>query len=377
MQVSADITGETQRPTAERHTPVLLQRCLDLLAPAIESTPSSYGPVLIDCTLGLGGHTEAALQRFANLKVVGIDRDPQAIALASSRLAAFGERFQAVHTTYDCVQQVAAEQAQADMDGLVDGVLMDLGVSSLQLDDVPRGFSYARPAPLDMRMDQSQGRSAAELLATADAVEIARILRDYGEERFASRIAAAIVRRREAGQPVQTTDALVDVVRESIPAAARRTGGNPAKRTFQALRVAVNSELEVLAAALPRALDSLRVGGRLVVESYQSLEDRLVKTALTAGSKSRAPEGLPVIPEADRPYLELLVHGAEQADELELAANPRSAPVRLRAAERVRAVNQAPAQAKAVATPSSSRRRTAGRTDKDHKRNSNRRRSSR
>lgn len=347
--------GTGGRSAAQRHTPVLLERCLDLLAPALESSPSQAGPVLIDCTLGMGGHTEAALQRFDRLTVVGIDRDPQAIALASQRLAPFGERFKAVRTTYDEVLQVAAEHAQADMGGLVDGVLMDLGVSSLQLDDAPRGFSYARPAPLDMRMDQSQGRSAAELLATATTGEITRILRDYGEERFAPRIAAAIVRRRESGQPVLTTDALVEVVRECVPAAARRTGGNPAKRTFQALRVAVNSELDVLARALPRALDALRVGGRLVVESYQSLEDRMVKSELARGARSRAPEGLPVVPEADRPYLELLVHGAEQADEAELARNPRSAPVRLRAAVRTRPAAQASAQGRVADSPQAAR----------------------
>ncbi|WP_244963393.1 16S rRNA (cytosine(1402)-N(4))-methyltransferase RsmH [Actinomyces trachealis] len=377
MQDNQSSPSGAQRLTAERHTPVLLQRCLDLLAPAFESTTSSAGPVLVDCTLGMGGHTEAALKRFPTLTVIGIDRDPQAITLASERLAGFGDRFRAVRTTYDRVQQVASEHAHLDMDGLVDGVLMDLGVSSLQLDDAPRGFSYARPAPLDMRMDQTQGRSAAELLVTADAAEITRILRDYGEERFAPRIAAAIVRRREAGEPVQTTDALVALVREAIPAAARRTGGNPAKRTFQALRVAVNSELDVLAAALPRALDSLRVGGRLVVESYQSLEDRLVKSALAAGSRSRAPEGLPIVPETDRPYLKLLVHGAEQADDAELAANPRAAPVRLRAAERVRPVAEASALAQASSGTSGLRRRPKRPAGKDRKRITNRRRSSR
>lgn len=342
-------------PPAQRHTPVLLERCLDLLAPALESSPSEAGPVLVDCTLGMGGHAEAALQRFDSLTVIGIDRDPEAIALASQRLAPFGNRFKAVHTTYDDVLKIAAEHAQADMGGLVDGVLMDLGVSSLQLDEAPRGFSYARPAPLDMRMDQGQGRSAAELLATATAEEITRVLRDYGEERFAPRIAAAIVRRREAGCPVLTTDALVEVVRESVPAAARRTGGNPAKRTFQALRVAVNTELDVLARALPRALDALRVGGRLVVESYQSLEDRMVKSELVRGSRPRGPQDLPVVPEADRPYLELLVHGAERADEAEMARNPRSAPVRLRAAVRTRPAAQAPARARTAESPKATR----------------------
>ena len=329
-----------------RHEPVLLERCLDLLAPAIEGVVSSTSttaparPVMIDCTLGMGGHTEAALERFTTLTVVGIDRDPEAIALASARLARFGDRFIAVQATYDAVGRVAREHS-VRAEGTVDAVLMDLGVSSLQLDEASRGFSYARPAPLDMRMDQSSGMTAQDLLESADAAELTRILRTYGEERFASRIAAAIVRRRESGQPVTSTQDLAELVRQSVPAAARRNGGHPAKRTFQALRIAVNAELDVLERAVPRALNSLRVGGRLVVESYQSLEDRIVKRALRHGAVSRAPQDLPVVPEADRPYLELLTSGAEKADARELDHNPRSAPVRLRAAARIRPVDQA------------------------------------
>ena len=330
-----------------RHEPVLLERCLDLLAPAIEgevsstSTTAPARPVMIDCTLGMGGHTEAALERFTTLKVVGIDRDPEAIALASARLARFGDRFVAVQATYDAVSRVAREHS-VRAEGTVDAVLMDLGVSSLQLDEASRGFSYARPAPLDMRMDQSSGMTAQDLLESADAAELTRILRTYGEERFASRIAAAIVRRRESGQPVTSTQDLAELVRQSVPAAARRNGGHPAKRTFQALRIAVNAELDVLERAVPRALNSLRVGGRLVVESYQSLEDRIVKRALAHGATSRAPQDLPVVPEADRPYLELITNGAEKADARELDHNPRSAPVRLRAAVRLRPADQAP-----------------------------------
>lgn len=327
---------------AQRHVPVLLERCLDLLAPALEGDGAPAAPVLIDCTLGMGGHTAGALARFENLTVIGIDRDPEAIALASERLAPFGDRFRAVTTTYDHVDDVARE-ASPYGDGTVDAVLMDLGVSSLQLDDAGRGFSYARTAPLDMRMDQSQGRTAQDILDTADEREIARILRTYGEERFAPRIARTIVRRREDGDPVATTQDLVDVVRASVPAAARRTGGNPAKRTFQALRIAVNAELEVLEAAVPRALNSVRVGGRLVVESYQSLEDRVVKQAMVAGATTNAPADLPFVPEDAAPYLELVTHGAERADEDEQARNPRSAPVRLRAATRLRPASDAPA----------------------------------
>ncbi|WP_341360635.1 16S rRNA (cytosine(1402)-N(4))-methyltransferase RsmH [Georgenia sp. M64] len=318
----------SEADAAALHVPVLAERCLDLLAPAV----GAPGAVLVDATLGMGGHAEAALRRFPALRVVGIDRDPQAIALASARLAPFADRFTAVHTTYDHVDDVAAEHGRA---GTVEGVLMDLGVSSLQLDAADRGFAYAQDAPLDMRMDQSTGISAAELLATADVAELRRILRVYGEEKFAGRIAAAIVRRRETC-PLARTGELVEIVRENIPQAARRTGGNPAKRTFQALRIAVNGELEVLERALPRAVEALAVGGRIVVESYHSLEDRAVKTVLARGATSSAPPDMPVEPESHRPYLRLLTRGAEEADEAERARNPRATSVRLRAAERLR-----------------------------------------
>ena len=353
---------QTQSAAADavgRHEPVLLQRCLDLLAPAIEGAARSAAakPVMIDCTLGLGGHTEAALERFPTLKVVGIDRDPEAIALASARLERFGDRFTAVRDTYDAVNRVACEHS-ANSDGTVDAVLMDLGVSSLQLDEASRGFSSARPAPLDMRMDQGSGPTAQDLLEGSSVAELTHILRTYGEERFASRIAAAVVNRRQDGEPVSSTQELAELVRQAVPAPARRSGGHPAKRTFQALRIAVNAELDVLELAVPRALNSLRVGGRLVVESYQSLEDRIVKRALVHGATSRAPQDLPVVPEADRPYLELLTSGAEKADARELEHNPRSAPVRLRAAERLRPADRAPAP---QARPSSSDGRGSGR----------------
>ena len=327
------------------HAPVLLDRCLDLLAPALTGPGAPERPILVDCTLGMGGHAEAALTRFGSITVIGIDRDPEAIALAGSRLARFGERFRAVTATYDRVDAIAHEAAESAgrRDGVVDAVLMDLGVSSLQLERIERGFSYARSAPLDMRMDQSGGRTAQDLLDTADARELARILRAYGEERFASRIAADIVRRREAGDPVRSTDALADLVRGCVPAAARRTGGHPAKRTFQALRVAVNAELELLESAVPRALNSVRVGGRVVVESYQSLEDRIVKQAIAAGASTSAPRGLPVVPRDALPYLEPATRGAVRADDDELAANPRSASVRLRAVTRTRPAAEAPA----------------------------------
>ncbi|WP_396121364.1 16S rRNA (cytosine(1402)-N(4))-methyltransferase RsmH, partial [Actinomyces sp. 187325] len=292
-----DGARRARSPSATRPTPLPRRR-----NPREESWPDEPArPVLIDCTLGMGGHSEGALTRFPHLTVVGIDRDREAIALASARLAPFGDRFRAVRTTYDHVDEVACD-ASPYGDGTVDAVLMDLGVSSLQLDDAGRGFSYSRPAPLDMRMDQSAGTTAQQLLETAEEHEITRILRAYGEERFAPRIAAALVRRREAGRPVRDTADLAELVRESVPAAARRTGGHPAKRTFQALRIAVNAELEVLERAVPRALNSIRVGGRLVVESYQSLEDRIVKQAIAAGTTTRAPEGLPFVPDDAAPY---------------------------------------------------------------------------
>ena len=338
-------TGLGAEQVARLHAPVLPDRCLDLLAPALAGPGAPERPVLIDCTLGMGGHARAALERFEDLTLIGIDRDPEAIALASSRLARYGERFRAVRATYDCVDAVAREAAEASgrRDGVVDAVLMDLGVSSLQLDRAERGFSYARSAPLDMRMDQSGGRTAQDLLDTAEERELTRILRAYGEERFASRIAAGIVRRRQAGDPVRSTDALADLVRGCVPAAARRTGGHPAKRTFQALRVAVNTELELLERAVPRALNSVRVGGRVVIESYQSLEDRIVKRAFAAGASPSAPQGLPVVPQDALPYIELATRGAVRADDDEVAANPRSASVRLRAATRIRPAAEAPA----------------------------------
>lgn len=316
-----------ERRTEERHVPVLLDRCLELLAPAVDAP----GAVLVDMTLGMGGHTEALLRRFPGLRVVGLDRDTQAIALATERLRVFGDRFTAVPAVYDQVLAVTEDLVGHP----VQGVLADLGVSSLQLDERERGFSYAHDAPLDMRMDATSGPTAADVLNTYSQADLVRVLREYGEERFAPRIARTVLARR-AVAPLRRTGELVDIVRASIPAAARTQGGNPAKRTFQALRVEVNQELEVLARALPAAVESLAVGGRMVVMAYQSLEDRMVKRVLARGATSSAPAGLPVEPASHRPYLTLLTRGAELAGPEELAANPRSASVRLRAAARVR-----------------------------------------
>ena len=315
------------RQASDLHVPVLLQRCVDLLAPAL----AEPGSVLVDGTLGMGGHTEAVLEQCPQARVIGIDRDPAALALAGARLARFGDRFTPVHATYDEIDDVVDTHAG----GEGQGVLLDLGVSSLQLDDAERGFSYARPAPLDMRRDTTTGITAAELLATASEAELRRILWTYGEEKFAPRIASAIVRTR-ATDELTTSVQLADIVKRAVPMAKQKTGGHPAKRTFQAVRIAVNAELDVLEDALPRAVDVLAVDGRIVVEAYHSLEDRLVKRELARGAASSAPRDWPIEPETHRPYLELLVRGAEKADEAEIERNPRSTSVRLRAARRTR-----------------------------------------
>jgi 16S rRNA (cytosine1402-N4)-methyltransferase len=285
---------------------------------------------MVDATLGLGGHAAALLAEHPQLTVVGLDRVPEALALAGRRLAAYADRTHLVHAVYDRLADVLAELGLPR----VDGVLFDLGVSSLQLDDDERGFSYSRDADLDMRMDSSRGPTAADVLNTYSVPELARVLREYGEERFASRIAAAVERRR-GERPFHRSGDLVELLYATVPAASRRTGGHPAKRTFQALRIEVNGELAAWAAALPAALDALRVGGRIVVLAYHSLEDRIAKRELAERSTSSTPEGLPVELPGHGPSFRLLVRGSEQADDDEVADNPRAASVRLRAAERI------------------------------------------
>lgn len=312
----------------DRHVPVLRDRCVALLAPAL----AAPGSVVVDATLGMGGHSEALLQACPAARLVGIDRDPQALDLAGRRLAPFGDRVHLVHAVYDELPEVLERLGLP----AARGVLLDLGVSSLQLDEAGRGFAYAVDAPLDMRMDQTTGVTAAQVLNTYSAADLARLLSRYGEERFARRIADAVVRAR-AVEPWTTSARLVELVRDAIPAPARRTGGNPAKRTFQALRIEVNRELEVLERAVPAALDALAVAGRAVVLAYHSLEDRIVKRAFADGARSTAPPGLPVELPEHAPVLRLLTRGAETATESEIAANPRAASVRLRAVERVRA----------------------------------------
>ena len=308
------------------HVPVLLERVLALLAPALADRPA----VVVDATLGLGGHAEALLDAHPGLTLVGLDRDPEALRRSGERLARFAGRTRLVHAVYDLMPEVLDSLGLAG----VDGVLFDLGVSSMQLDRADRGFAYAQDAPLDMRMDPSAGTPAGEVVNTYPVAELARILRDYGEERFALRIAHAIDRARRTA-PLTSTAQLAELVRAAIPAATRRHGGHPAKRTFQALRIEVNGELDALRGAVPAALAALRVGGRIVVLSYHSLEDRIVKQALAALAADTTPLDLPVPLAGSGPQLRLLARG-ESADPSEITRNPRAASVRLRAAERIR-----------------------------------------
>jgi len=321
------------RPTQDRHVPVLRDRCINLLAPAIEAAQAAGRiAVVVDATLGMGGHTEAMLERFPKLHVIGIDRDTQALALAGERLAAFEDRTDLVHAVYDEIADVV-EDLGFDS---IDGALFDLGVSSMQLDERERGFAYSYDAPLDMRMDTSRGRTAAEIVNSYDEAELVSIIRRWGEEKFAGRIASSIVSTR-ARKPFETTGELVDAIRAVVPAAAARTGGHPAKRTFQALRIEVNEELDVLERAIPSALSVLGVGGRIVVMSYHSLEDRIVKDIFAAGSRSSAPKGFPVELEEHKAQLKRLTKGTEVPTEQEIAENPRAASAKLRAVERIRA----------------------------------------
>jgi 16S rRNA (cytosine1402-N4)-methyltransferase len=316
-----------QEESAAEHVPVLCERILEVLAPALVR-PNA---VVVDATVGLGGHSEAMLDRFDGLRLVGLDRDPMALERSARRLARFGERVRLEHVVFDELPEVLLRLGLTG----IDAALFDLGVSSMQLDRGERGFSYARDTALDMRMDQTAALTAADILNTYSAAELTRILREWGEERFASRIAKAVLAER-AREPFTNSARLVELIRAAIPAPARRTGGNPAKRTFQALRIAVNGELAALERALPAAIEAITVAGRIAVLSYHSLEDRVVKRAFAAGATSSAPPGFPVELPEHAPVLRLLARGAGP-DEAELAANPRSASARLRAVEKLRA----------------------------------------
>lgn len=304
-------------------------RCVDLLSPAIQS---SKNPVVVDATLGLGGHTEALLQKFPQLTVIAIDRDLDAITKARARLAQFGDRLLTAHQSFDAIGDIVKNFGFTK----IDGALFDLGTSSMQLDQSDRGFSYSHDAPLDMRMDRRQSLTAAEIVNTYEPGQLVRILRSYGEEKFATRIVESIVKIR-ALSPMNSTSQLAALVKEAIPAATRRTGGNPAKRTFQALRIETNDELGSITRALPVALELLNVGARLVVMSFQSLEDRIVKDVFVSASTSGTPRGLPVeLPEFAAKFA-LVIRGSQGPTESEIEENSRSQSVRLRAIERTAA----------------------------------------
>lgn len=314
-----------QLPQA-RHVPVMLPRIVELLAPAL----TAPGSVYVDCTLGLGGHAEAILAACPQARLIGIDRDPQALAYARERLADVADRVTLVQAVYDELPDVLAAAGAPRVQAL----LADLGLSSLQIDRTDRGFAYSVDAPLDMRMDGSQPLTAATVVNTYPVVDLQRILSRYGEERFAPRVARAIASAREQ-EPFETSARLVEVVANAIPMAARKTGGHPAKRTFQALRIEVNRELAALEGLLPAAVGALAMGGRIAVLAYHSLEDRAVKQILRIGAEDRAPRNLPVVPPGFGPELTLLTRGAEKPTADEIAANPRAASARLRAAERI------------------------------------------
>ncbi|NBV65853.1 MAG: 16S rRNA (cytosine(1402)-N(4))-methyltransferase RsmH [Actinobacteria bacterium] len=311
------------------HISVMRDTCIDLLTPAINK---SENPVVVDATLGLGGHSEALLESNPNLVLIGIDRDLDAIVKAKNRLAKFENRVKLNHAIFDEITDVVNSFGFEQ----VDGILFDLGVSSMQLDQSDRGFSYSQDAPLDMRMDRSTGITASEIVNTYAPGELVRILRTYGEEKFATRIVENIVKER-AKAPLNSTAQLATLVKESIPAATRRTGGNPAKRTFQALRIETNDELGAVNRAIPQALELLKVGGRLVVMSFQSLEDRIIKEIFAQATTSGTPRDLPIdLPEFAAKFA-LVVRGSVLPSEAEIAANSRAQSVRLRAIERLAA----------------------------------------
>ncbi len=317
---------------AHIHQPVLLEQCVGLVAPALR-TP---GALAVDCTLGLAGHSIAFLKAAPQARLIGIDRDIEALRMATARVEQerLGGRFIPVHAAFDDFSRVLEERGI----DTVQAVFMDLGLSSLQIDERERGFSYAHDAPLDMRMDVSQPLTAQMVLERYDAAALTRIFKAYGEERFARQIAQEIVRSR-ADEPLTSSRQLTALVDRVIPQ-AHRGSGNPAKRVFQALRIEVNGELEKLARTLPQIANRLAVGGRLVVESYHSLEDKTVKSFMMQGTRVDAPADMPVVPDDMQPFFAPLTTGAVMADDEERERNPRAASVRLRAVELVRPVPQ-------------------------------------
>ena len=304
-----------------RHQPVLLERIVELFAPV----PPGW---VVDATVGGAGHASALLEHHPHLRVLGLDQDTDALVAAAERLRPFGDRAALHHVRFDALQDTVQQLGTTP----VSGVLFDLGVSSPQLDRGARGFSYRHDAPLDMRMDQAQVRSADDVVNRTDERELADILHTFGDERFARRIAKAIV----AARPVATTGQLAEIVRDAIPAPARRTGGHPAKRTFQAIRIAVNAELDILPGAIDSAIDVLAPGGRCAVLSYHSGEDRIVKARLRHAATGgwKGPSHLP--PPSDvHPTVRLLKAGSWTPSRAESTDNPRASSARLRAAEKL------------------------------------------
>jgi 16S rRNA (cytosine1402-N4)-methyltransferase len=323
--------GGADAAAGPRHLPVMVAEVVDVLRPVPVGT-------LVDATVGAGGHAAALLEALPGHTLVGLDRDDRALALAEDRLAPFDDRVVLRQANFDQVAEQVAEVVQGLSGPLsgrsapVSGILFDLGVSSMQLDDPERGFSYRGDGPLDMRADRRQSTTAADVVNGYDELALARILARHGEERFARRIARAIV----AARPLSTTGRLAEVVRDAIPAPARRRGGHPAKRTFQAIRIEVNGELVSLGATIDRAIDLLVPGGRCAVLAYHSGEDRIVKArfadAVTGGCI--CPPDLPCVCGAV-PRVRLVWRGSHRPGEAELAANPRSESARLRAAEKL------------------------------------------
>lgn len=314
----------TEKSLVEQHIPVMLDRVVEIFTPCL----SISNPIFVDATLGLAGHTEALLNKFSNLKVIGFDRDPIALNRAKLRLEKYQDRINFVNDTFDAIEKTLKELK-------VNAFLFDLGVSSIQLDESNRGFSYAQNTNLDMRMNQNQELTADYIINNYDAKALTKIIFEFGEEKFASRIANSIVKQRQI-KKIETTFELVEIIKSCIPAPARRTGGNPAKRTFQALRIAVNNELEILEKAIPQALNSLAKDGRLIVLSYQSLEDRIVKNIFRENTATTdLLPGLPIPLKSKEKDFILVNKKAENATQKEIAANPRATSVKLRAIQRI------------------------------------------
>jgi 16S rRNA (cytosine1402-N4)-methyltransferase len=305
------------------HDPVLVEAVVDIFRPALEG-----GGVVVDATIGRGGHSARILESFPRVRLIGIDRDPESLEASRSRLAPFLDRVRLVREDFALLSSILERLGASE----VRGVLLDLGVSSPQLDEADRGFSFRRDGPLDMRMDPDSRVTAAVVVNTYPEKDLARVIRAYGEERYAARIARRIVRAR----PLRTTGELAELVRDAIPAPARRAAGHPARRTFQAVRIEVNRELEALEAVLPASVESLEIGGRLVVISYHSLEDRITKRFMVDEARGCVcPPDLPVCRCGAEARLRVLTRRPLVASEYERERNPRSSAAKLRAAVRI------------------------------------------